>query len=152
MRSFLTKSKNIVLQVVELCFPGTASRVSGVKLTTLAEDSMEMHRMAFPKRPYPLGSAEDTALPNPGEYHYRSGEDKEVHMNDPRAIQLLQQAVRDNDQQAYDDYAALMLTLTQQCTVRGMMTFKTDSSVHPIHLDQVLTLTLSLNLSPNPKP
>jgi hypothetical protein len=137
-------------------------------------------------------------LPNPGEYHYRAGDDKEVHMNDPRAIQMLQQvsnthrsrvntppdplsavpsspsgncvslpaahtppplcpfpypilphrlslrlpsslpqAVRDNDQKAYDEYAALMLTLTQQCTVRGMMTFKSGAAVRPISLDQV---------------
>jgi hypothetical protein len=47
------------LQVIELCFPGTASRVSGVMLETLAEDSLLMHAVAFPKRKFPVGSAEE---------------------------------------------------------------------------------------------
>ena len=47
------------MQVIELCFPGTASRVSGVMLETLAEDSLLMHAVAFPKRKFPVGSAEE---------------------------------------------------------------------------------------------
>ena len=52
--------------VVNKCFTGTASRISGVSMETLGKDCLVMHQMAFPSRQYPVGSPEDIALPNPG--------------------------------------------------------------------------------------
>jgi len=120
--------------VVTQCFPGTASRIMGVKMDMLAMDSFKMHQTAFPTRLFPEGSPEDTALPNPGDYHYRSGEDKEVHMNDPRAIAFLQEAVRSNDQSAWNNYSNLTRELTEQVALRGMLKFKETRSVD---IDQV---------------
>jgi len=123
-------------EVVNKCFPGTASRISGVSLEDLALDSFHLHEHAFPTRVFPEGSAEETALPNPGDYYYRSGADKEVHMNDPRAIALLQEAVRSNSQPVYDQYSALMLELTQKCALRGMLTFQKGLRP-PVPIDDV---------------
>ena len=65
-------------------------------------------------------------LRNPGDYHYRSNEGSEVHLNDPAAIAKLQEAARNNSQQAYADYARLVNDLNAKCTIRGQLRFVVD--------------------------
>ncbi|CAI5466439.1 unnamed protein product [Closterium sp. Yama58-4] len=111
--------------VVDRCFRGTASRIQGVSFDVLAADAIRMHDQAFPlgtEKNLPEDSADATAVPNPGDYHYRKG--GEVHLNDPVAISRLQEAARTNSPAAYKEYAAITNTLNQQCNLRGMLKFK----------------------------
>ena len=55
----------------------------------LAADSLKLHAAA-----YGLQQAERGMLPDPGEYHFRSMPDHEVHLNDPIAMAKLQEAAR----------------------------------------------------------
>ena len=68
---------------------GTASRIGGVSFEQLAADSLRLHTSA-----YGLQQAERGMLPDPGEYHFRSMPDHEVHLNDPIAMAKLQEAAR----------------------------------------------------------
>jgi glutamate synthase domain-containing protein 2 len=51
-------------EVVSMCFPGTASRISGLTFKNLAEDTFELHSDAFPNRMMPEGSAEEVSKPS----------------------------------------------------------------------------------------
>lgn len=63
-------------------------------------------------------------LRNPGQYHYRSNEGSEAHLNDPAAIAKLQEAARGNSTQAYAEYSRLVNDLNSRCTIRGQLRFK----------------------------
>lgn len=58
-------------EVVQRCFKGTPCRIEGATFEMLAQDMLRMHSLAFPTRLLPDGSADATALPNPGDYHWR---------------------------------------------------------------------------------
>src|SRR5690606_40117016 len=66
------------------------SRIGGIQLAQLAEESLRRHAQAFPERP-----ANGHTLPVGGRYQYREG--GEYHLFNPSTIHDLQQAVRDND-------------------------------------------------------
>jgi len=59
-------------EVVDACFVGTASRIAGVGYQTLAEDQMRVHGMAYGSKFMSASMADAMALPNPGDYHWRS--------------------------------------------------------------------------------
>ena len=79
-------------EVVDLAFVGTASRIEGVGLDVLAEESLRRHALGYPTRD--TGGA--TVLHNMGEFHWRSGGER--HMWDPTAIADIQHAARSNDE------------------------------------------------------
>ncbi len=85
--------------VVDRCFAGTASRVSGSDFTLLAMDALEFHDRGYPSR----DTVSIPGLPESGEYHYRDG--GEAHINDPMAIAHLQDAARERNQSAWDSYS-----------------------------------------------
>ena len=62
--------------VIQRAFVGTASRVQGVGLDVLAQEMQRRHQMGYPPR-----SDNVTALPNPGDFHWRKTGD--THMWDP---------------------------------------------------------------------
>lgn len=61
----------LATEVVQRCFKGTPSRIEGATFEMLALDTLRMHDIAFPARLLPDGGADATALPNPGDYHWR---------------------------------------------------------------------------------
>jgi glutamate synthase (NADH) len=63
-------------EVVAECFKGTASRISGVGYEQLASDSLRLHALTYGGHVWPQDSADAVALPNPGDYHFRSGTHK----------------------------------------------------------------------------
>ncbi|XP_030500072.2 glutamate synthase [NADH], amyloplastic isoform X1 [Cannabis sativa] len=117
-------------EVIERCFAGTPSRVEGATFEMLAGDALHLHDLAFPSRPYPRGSAESVALPNPGDYHWRKG--GEVHLNDPLAIAKLQEAARTNSVAAYKEYSKLIQELNKACNLRGILKFKESDVKVPL--------------------
>ena len=119
-------------EVIDRCFVGTPSRIQGVDFSVLAEETIRRHDLGY--RSLTLPDAAVTALPNPGEFHWRA--EGERHAWDPKAISDLQMAARANDPNAYDRYASHMNQVNQaRCTLRGLMQFR---SVEPaIPLDEV---------------
>eukprot|EP00468_Gymnochlora_sp_CCMP2014_P008653 CAMPEP_0167751830 /NCGR_PEP_ID=MMETSP0110_2-20121227/6797_1 /TAXON_ID=629695 /ORGANISM="Gymnochlora sp., Strain CCMP2014" /LENGTH=2129 /DNA_ID=CAMNT_0007637371 /DNA_START=92 /DNA_END=6481 /DNA_ORIENTATION=- len=107
--------------VIDKCFTGCASRIGGVGFEDIASDMMKLHMTAFRE-----GSRSEHKLANPGFYHWRGGNDAEVHMNHPDAMASMQHAVRQNNKEAYERYANLSNSLAQQCTLRGQLELKTD--------------------------
>ena len=85
--------------VVAAAFVGTPSRVAGVSFETLACDALALHGAAYRDVALPEDSADAQALPNPGDYMYRSpivAGRTEAHLNDPNVIAKLQEAASTN--------------------------------------------------------
>jgi glutamate synthase (NADPH/NADH) large chain/glutamate synthase (ferredoxin) len=74
-------------ELIDRHFTGTASRIGGVGLPVLAEESLQRHARAYP----PTGPHDDL-LPVGGVYAWRR--DGEHHMWNPETIALVQHAVR----------------------------------------------------------
>ena len=85
--------------LVERHFTGTASRVGGIGLGVLAEEALERHARGF-------GGDDEELLPVGGVYQWRR--DGERRQWDPTAIAQLQQAVRGNSYETYQQFAAHM--------------------------------------------
>ena len=115
--------------VVAKAFAGTASRIEGAGFEVLAGEALKRHALGYPGgNPDPFES-----LPNPGDYHYRFGGEK--HMWDPESIADLQRAVWQNDQGAYDRFAARQAERsTTQATLHGLLKFR---SATPVPLEEV---------------
>lgn len=58
--------------VVHACFAGTPSRIGGIGFNGLAADALALHGLGFAGMRFPDGSADAYALPDPGDYHFRS--------------------------------------------------------------------------------
>ena len=117
-------------EVVDLAFTGTASRIEGVGLDVLADESLRRHALGYPTRD--TGGA--AVLHNMGEFHWRSGGER--HMWDPTAIADIQLAAKSNDKSAYWRFAEHVdQESTRHCALRGLLDFKFLSK--PIDIDEV---------------
>ncbi|GAA5975437.1 hypothetical protein JCM10908_005163 [Rhodotorula pacifica] len=116
--------------VVERCFVGTASRISGATFEMLALDALELHERGYPSRETIM----PPGLPETGEYHWRDG--GEAHINDPAGIASLQDAVREKNQKSYEAYSANALRQVRSVTLRGLLEFD-YSKAQEIPLEQV---------------
>lgn len=118
--------------VIARCFKGTASRIKGVGLEVLAEESLRRHKNAYPDR-------ELVRLPmldNPGDFHWRSG--GEVHMWNPQTIANIQLAARTNSREAYKQFAKVSDDdSTRRATLRGLLNFKAGANGGAIPLEEV---------------
>ncbi len=89
----------IAQSVIELCFPGTPSRIGGVGMDRLTEDALRRHRAG-----YGLGGTE--ADPEVGgEHRWRVG--AAAHAWNPESVAALQQAARGNSGSRYEDFRRL---------------------------------------------
>ena len=116
--------------VVDRCFTGTATRISGMTFELIAQDAFAFHEKGFPTRDIQtvVGLAES------GEYHWRDG--GEPHVNDPVAIANIQDAVRTKNDKSYEAYSVSEYEAIKNCTLRGMLDF--DFEQRPeIPIDQV---------------
>jgi glutamate synthase domain-containing protein 1 len=115
--------------VVEEYFPGTASRIGGVDLTTIAREAQMRHERAFPAE-----VAIEAELDVGGQYQWRR--DGERHLFNPETVHRLQHAVRSNDYARYKRFAALVNDQSrEQYTIRGLLRFGSDRT--PVPLDEV---------------
>ena len=109
--------------VIDKYFCGTSSRIGGIELDEIASETLLRHRQAYTE--YAPGRME---LDYGGEYHYRS--DGENHLWSPEAVVFLQQAVRNNDPQAFTKYSQLINDQSKQAsTLRGLFEFTSGQSV-----------------------
>jgi len=113
-------------ELVERYFTGTASRIGGIGLRELAEESLARHARAYPETP-------DALLPVVGLYAWRR--DGEHHHWNPETISKLQHAVRAGSAETFDAYsAAANAESVRGATLRGLMRFR---ATEPIPLEEV---------------
>ncbi|WP_438274158.1 glutamate synthase large subunit [Nitrobacter sp.] len=114
-------------------FAGTHTRIEGVGLAEIAEETVRRHADAF-------GDVQiyKTALDVGGEYAYRTrGED---HAWTAESVANLQHAVRGNSQERYRAFAKILNEQSERLlTLRGLFKFKTaeDENRKPVALDEV---------------
>ena len=118
--------------VIETAFVGTQSRVKGVSLSVVAEETLRRHRLGYPEREADLLPT----LPNPGEFHWRA--EGERHMWDPQAIADIQVAARANDGSAYKRFSDhANHDARTRCALKGLLTFRDGANGGPIPLEEV---------------
>ena len=115
--------------VVNRYFTWTDSRIGGIGLDVIAQESLVRHNQAYPAIP-----VDNRALDVGGRYQWRKN--GEHHLFNPITIHKLQQAARANDYDVYKEYAALINDQTEKIgTLRGLLDF--DYPSEPIPIDQV---------------
>ena len=118
-------------EIIDKCFCGTASRVQGVNFDVLIDESHRRHTIGYPAKEGDVISV----LNNPGDFHWRSGGD--LHMWNPNTIFNLQIAARNNNVEAYSEFARYANEeATRRCAFRGLLKFRTDV-YESIPLDKV---------------
>ncbi|HEX9214971.1 MAG TPA: glutamate synthase large subunit, partial [Bradyrhizobium sp.] len=114
-------------------FVGTHTRIEGVGLAEIAEETTRRHTDAFGDAPM-----YKTALDVGGEYAYRTrGED---HAWTAESVSTLQHAVRGNSLERYKAFAKILNQQSERLlTLRGLFRIKTaeDEKRKPVPLDQV---------------
>ncbi len=116
----------------QVLLPATHTRIEGVGLAEIAEETATPHSDAF-------GDAQvyKTALDVGGEYAYRTrGED---HAWTAESVSTLQHAVRGNSQERYRAFAKTNEQSERLLTLRGLFRIKTaeDEKRKPVKLEQV---------------
>ena len=116
--------------VVEAYFHGTSSRIGGAGTAVIAEEIRRRHRMAFPSSEVRDG----LQLNAGGKYKWRR--DGEVHQYDPMTIARLQQAVRQKNRQAWDEFSTLVDRQNRkEGLIRGLL--ELNPVEEPIAVDEV---------------
>ena len=114
-------------------FAGTHTRIEGVGLAEIAEETARRHADAFGE-----ALVYKTALDVGGEYAYRTrGED---HAWTAESVSTLQHAVRGNSLERYRAFAKILNEQSERLlTLRGLFKIKTaeDEKRKPVPLDQV---------------
>ncbi|QCW04963.1 glutamate synthase large subunit [Natrinema pallidum] len=113
-------------------FAGTENRTEGIGLAEIEADLRERHATAFG------GDGDDADLDRHGEFEHRS--DGIHHQWNPDTVGALQQAVRSNDYERYQEFAAKINDQQQTLqTLRGLLEF--DSDRDPIPIEEVEPIT-----------
>jgi len=112
-------------EVIDRCFRGTVSRISGVSFDELAEEVLIRHHAAY--------HTESPILETGGVYQWKRRGEK--HLFNPETIHLLQKSTRLNDYGLYKKFAQKINEQTKDAlTLRGLFEFKKRIS---IPLDEV---------------
>ncbi|MGQ0695649.1 MAG: glutamate synthase large subunit, partial [Nitrospiraceae bacterium] len=114
-------------EVVDRYFTGTASRVEGIGIHEIGEETLRRHRVAY--EPTPIRQ-----LDFGGEIHYRV--QGEHHNWNPETIYKLQHATKSNDPTTYAEFAQLVNDESKRrSNLRGLLDFKFPPKAIP--LDEV---------------
>lgn len=116
--------------VVNKCFTGTATRIKGITFEQIARDAFAFHEKGYPSR----ATVSIPGLPETGEYHWRDG--GEGHINDPKSIAAIQNAVRTKDDKSYEAYSLSAYEQIKNCTLRGLLDFDFESA-KPVRIEEV---------------
>ena len=109
-------------EVIEKCFRGTASRISGIGFSVLEEEIARRHRLGWPQ----ANQTVSQVLPNPGNFHWRNSGEK--HAWDPENVWSLQYASRINDVNVYEKFSERANAQNEESyTLRGLLSFKTNT-------------------------
>jgi len=119
-------------ELIDEYFVGTTSRLGGVGIEVIAEETIKRHHIAYP----PEGEIPNTKrLQIGGEYQWRR--EGEPHLFDPETVFALQHATR---AKRYDIFKRYTTRIDEQSealmTLRGLFTFK-EGVRKPISIDEV---------------
>jgi glutamate synthase (ferredoxin) len=115
--------------VVERHFTGTTSRIGGVGLDVIAEETRRRHAEAYPTRP-----VRPADLDVGGEYQWRR--EGEVHLFNPDTVFKLQHATRSGQYAVFKEYTRLVDGQARhRATLRSLLDFRPASS--PVSIDDV---------------
>ncbi len=107
-------------EVIDRCFKGTISRISGISFDELAEEVLIRHRAAY--------ETESPILEQGGVYQWKRRGEK--HLFNPETIHLLQKSTRLNDFGMYKKFASKINEQSKDAlTLRGLFEFKKRISV-----------------------
>ncbi len=110
--------------VIDQYLCGTASRIRGVGLREIAEETLARHDFAFYVN-------KPDVLPVGGHYHYRGT--GEPHLWNPKTIASLQRAVRLEDANSYQEYARLLNEPgSEPINLRGLWDMKPAGPAVPL--------------------
>jgi len=105
--------------LIDRYFTGTVSRVGGIGIPEIEEGVTFRHDHAFD----PLGLGVDTTLDSVGLHSLRRGEGSEDHLYSPETIIALQQAVRTDSFERFEEYTQLVDDAGHPHTLRGLLEF-----------------------------
>ncbi len=114
-------------------FTGTHTRIEGVGLEEIADETVSRHRDAFGDAP-----VYKNALHIGGEYHFRSR--GEEHAWTAESVSALQHAVRGNSEERYRAFAKMLNEQSERLlTLRGLFRIRTaeDARRQPVPLEEV---------------
>ncbi|HXT57969.1 MAG TPA: glutamate synthase large subunit [Pirellulales bacterium] len=116
-------------EFIDEYFTWTASRIEGVGIETIAEESLRWHESAYPRADVPRNLGLDVG----GQYQWRRK--GEAHMFNPEVVAKLQHATRINSVADFKKYCELIDKQERQLlTLRGLLEFKPG---RPIPLGEV---------------
>lgn len=111
--------------IINKAFIATTSRIGGMSLNELADQTISVYNSAFAK-------SLPKKLPNLGYVQYRPS--AEYHVNNPEMSKTLHKAVRNNDTNLYDKYKVL-LNDRPPTNLRDLLVLFSDKK--PINLSEV---------------
>jgi glutamate synthase (NADPH/NADH) large chain len=118
--------------VIDRWFTGTTSRLGGVGLDVIAEETARRHAVAYPTTGI---SPAHRRLNVGGEYQWRR--EGEPHLFDPETVFRLQHATRQGRYDVFKQYTARVDEQSERLmTLRGMFRFR-DGQRAPISIDEV---------------
>ena len=114
-------------EVIENYFTGTATKIEGMSLEMIEQETIMRHKAAF-------RIGETDVLPAGGLYHYRR--DGEKHLWNPLSIAKLQQSTWQGNYKTFKEYSELINNQSKQkVTLRSLLEFIPDEN--PVPLDEV---------------
>ena len=103
-------------------FTATPSRIGGIGVREVAEETLRRHQRAFAENCY------DNMLDEGGDYYWRA--QGEYHQYNPKTVALLQQAVRSGDFKIFKEYTQYVNEQEHNLsTIRGLLKFKKGQPV-----------------------
>ncbi len=115
---------------VDEFFTRTASRIEGVGIEAIAEESLRRHEHAYPRTRVP----ETLSLDVGGQYQWRRK--GEAHVFSPQVIASLQHSTRINSREEFRKFCRLIDDQQRQLlTLRGLLEFK--PAAKPVPLEEV---------------
>jgi len=110
-------------ELIDKFFTGTVSRIGGVGLEGIADETIKRHKSAYPER-----NIEDTYLTSGGVYQWKR--DGEFHLWNPETIARLQDSTRNNDYDKYKKFAELINDQSENpTTLRSLFKLKKKESI-----------------------
>ncbi|RJG38594.1 glutamate synthase large subunit [Motilimonas pumila] len=116
--------------VVDKYFTGTVTRIQGLSIDDIANETLVRHRFAYPLRDIPV-----KMLDVGGVYQWKQRGEK--HLFNPETISLLQQSTRDRDYGMFQQYAdAVNKQGDDAVTLRSQFVFNAEKT-QAISIDEV---------------
>ncbi len=118
--------------LVEEYFTGTTSRLGGIGLEVIAEETAARHRRAYPAN---ASERAHRRLEIGGEYQWRR--EGEVHLFNPETVFALQHSTRTRQYDVFQDYTAKVDALSAKAgTLRGLFHLR-EGLRPPVPIEQV---------------